>query len=73
LFYDLENLAWLKMCRDPLGKKVSGCWTMEALVCSEGRITFLGVMEIKLGDSGGIGCSKKQTIVNIFLRKFGAL
>jgi hypothetical protein len=49
LFYDLENLEWLKMCCDPLGNKVSGCWTMEALVCSEERITFLGVMESKVG------------------------
>jgi hypothetical protein len=42
------------MCCDPLRKKVTGCWTMEALVCNEGRITFLGIMESKLGRVEGV-------------------
>jgi hypothetical protein len=72
LFYDLENLTWLnlKMCCDPLGNKVSGCWTMEALVCGEGRITFLGVMEKRSG--GEIAQRNRQSSI-LFLLKFGAL
>jgi hypothetical protein len=43
---------------------------MEALVCGEGRITFLGVMEKISG--GEIAQRNRQSSI-LFLRKFGAL
>ena len=42
---------------------------MEALVCSEGRITFLGVMESKLGGNSEVCFSEILTIVNILFTK----